>query len=29
MKTYKGLGTAVKHTTNVEELMTKDCEDRI
>ena len=29
MKTYKGVGKAGKHTTNVEELATRDCEDRI
>ena len=28
-KTHKGLWTAGKHTTNVKELATKDCEDRI
>ena len=27
MQTYKGLGTAGKHTTNVKELATRDCED--
>ena len=29
MKTYKGLEEAGRHVTNIEELETRDCEDRI